>query len=200
MGFNLKKEGCPFCSMYNLPIGFTDEKRGHSIIYRSNKITLGDPNSDWYALLQPTTPSNPQTGFNIQLMPYGHLENFSDIHQSRELSRKMGEGISLLTYAMQTLLEEEWDNKNGVFVPGQIVYGKSGTPENSQPHIHIKLIPFSGDVAQPFPSDAGWEKKDIKLIDGEEYVLSKPIKKAPLETERRDHIKSKLIKIINESL
>ena len=113
-------------------------------------------------------------------MPIGHIKSFNVIGDYRKLSENMGVALGRLSKAMQKILEIEWDPEKGTFKPAQIIYGKCETPENTQEHLHYKLVPFSGDVAQAFPTDAGWVKKEIYNDNNEKYVKAKPVKKGNL--------------------
>lgn len=187
---------CPFCELSLNDIGYTSE-RNSSIIYKSGNSL----ESECYAILQPNTPSDPKTGFSLQLMPLGHLESFSDVALYQELAQNMGCAQFALSNAMSQILEEEMDENKEIFKPGQIIYGKANTPENTVPHIHVKMVPFSGDVAQVFPTDAEWGKKQGQIIEikGNKYVLGNPVSKNNLTPERHTHLKNRLIEILSSS-
>lgn len=184
-----REEDCPFCKLSLEDVGYTNDG-GSSIIYKTGNIA----EEDWYAVLQPTTPADPVTGFNLQFMPVGHVEAFADIITNPELGANQGKSLAILSYAMNQILEDEWDSEEP-FLPMQIVYGKCLTPENSLTHIHYKLIPFSGDIAQAFPSDNGWVKKYPNDFQGERFVIANPVEKRKIEPKRYEHLKKKLIEV-----
>jgi len=196
-----RKQDCPFCESSSSSVGYTNNN-GSSIVYKTGE----EVKYNWFGFLQPSTPSSLETGFNIQLMPLGHLESFDEIIGSAEtpgdyeLAQNLGIGLAKLSRAIQIIRKEEWKNERGLFVPAQILYGKCLTPENTQPHLHVKLLEFSGPVAQAFPTDAGWTKKTIYEPDATHplrYVTADPTDKGRLPTERLGRLKSRLIEICN---
>jgi len=190
--FDIKrKEGCNFCEEGKAQIG-EKSKYGSVVVLK----TGDNPETDWYATLQPKTPSNPETGMNLLLMPLGHLEAFCHISSSSNLTNNFGKAFAGLSYAMQCILEKEWNNENGLYAPSQVVYGKCLTPENTKPHLHLRLNDFSGDISQAYPSDTSWSKRTIQDIgSSEEYVKANPVQSRHLSQERFDKITSKLIQI-----
>jgi len=189
----LTKEGCRLCSEGTNPPGSVSD-HGSSIIYKSG----ADSNTDWFATLQPKTMSDPNRGMFLMLMPLGHLTNFADLHLNKELASKYGIATAVLSTAMQKVRSEEWTEKDGFFLPSQVVCGKCHTPENTQDHLHVKFYDFSGGVAQAFPVDNGWAGKQLRCFQGQldkYHVTASPATKSPIPQERFDRLRSRLINI-----
>jgi len=142
--------------------------------------------------LQPTTPSDPTKGYDLQVSPVGHTESLGESSTNLDYASKKGVAIQIAEYITAQFHDDE---KNG---EGMIFYGKSGTPENSLPHVHYKVTHFSGDVAQPFPTDAGWEKKETQGSSIDSYVRAKPVSKRLLSAHRYDQVRDKLLELIDQ--
>ena len=83
-------------------------------------------------------------------------------------------------------------------MPTVVSYGKCASNINTQEHFHIKAYTLDGKVAQPFPSDTEWMKKEVfQNTDGTEYVKSGPVVKGQLSDERYAHLVKRLTEICN---
>ena len=186
---------CIFCREALLDIGEKSEY-GAVVIFKIGK----SKENGCFATLSPKTAGNPDKDFSIQLIPFKHLRNFSEINNT-ELSKNYGIAFGKISYAISNILEEdfengepknnEWGSKNAIGTYGKCKYVDE--------HIHVKLFPYRGIIGQPFTLDSTYEKKE-KFIDSEtneEYVKMKPIKKVFIPKERFEYLKSRFIELLN---
>ncbi len=192
-------ETCPICKLSHKNPGecsVRTPKKGPNegkelkttLIYK----TGDNPNEDWMVYLQPTTPSDPKQGFNLQVSPVGHLESQGEGSPSVNFILNKGLALHLAEYITRRFHQVDGNN------PGIILYGKSNTPENTLPHLHYKVTHFSGDVSQPFPTDSGWEQKQTHGSSIDAYVKGDPVKKRLLTQQRYDLIKDRLLQLTHE--
>ena len=188
---------CSFCTEGLLEI--TQKSEYGSLVVLKTGDNL---ETDWYVTLQPGTPTNPLRGIHCLLMPLGHVPSLLDVNKNRKFSENYGISSARISYAMQIILEEEWNKtENGIFMPNQIVYGKYAPGRNTKPgHIHFRFTDHSGCLAQPYPSDNGWRKKDVFKDEktGAEYVTADPVRSQKFPLERFEKLGSRLIKLCND--
>lgn len=178
-------EDCPICDLGQQDVGYINS-RGSTIVHK----TGNNPSIDWFVVLQPTTAADPKTGMNYQIMPVGHLEHISDM-KTPEICSNFGIITGITGVVMEQILREEYQNSD--YQHSEIYVAKSGTPENSLSHLHFKTLPFSGPAAQPFPTDAGWTKKEPVEIGGMELVCGSKVEKTKLLDDRLDYLRAKSI-------
>jgi hypothetical protein len=177
-------DDCRFCQFSQEKIAFEDS-RGAVNVYKT-----GSNMEDWYAMLQSSVTLNPTTGFRLLLLPMGHISSFAELKKNRDLAGNYGRALADLSYAMQKVREEEWP-ADGPFRPSQIVYAKCLTPQNTQEHLHFKLDEPSAGLAQAFPADAGWVKKDV--WDRAGFVGGKAVSESKLSQPRVSSLAERLI-------
>jgi hypothetical protein len=192
------KEICEFCKEQRLKIGNTTSY-GAKIICKvgnnnnNNDNEDNDNNEGWFATLSSKTAGDPEQDFSIQLIPSKHLRYFSEINSSKELAQNYGIIFAKVSYAISKVMDEE--SKNNAVLP-IATYGKCKHPDE---HIHIKLFPYKGDIAQPFTTDSSYERKEIykDKQTGEEFIKMKPVKKKQIAQNRLDELARKLITLCN---
>ncbi len=173
---------CNFCQESKLQVGDTTNY-GAKIIYK-----LGEGDNGWFATLSPKTAGNPEEDFSIQLMPISHVKFFSEINK-KELASNYGIAFAKISWAVGQLLKEQGiENKVPISV-----YGKC---KHEDEHIHIKIFPYRGDVAQPFTVDSSFIKKQVHKDDKGEFIKMKPIQKKLLSKEKFDELSNKLIGLL----
>lgn len=189
-----KDPDCSLCNEGDIFIG-QRSNYGALVVLRTGK----DLERDWYATLQPGTLTDPVVGIHCLLMPLGHIGSFAEINRNREFAMNQGLALGRLSYAMQTVLEEGWEKEKGVFVPQQIIYGKHAEGRNTKPgHIHLRFTDHSGCLAQNYPSDNGWRKREIFTdTDGNQFVKASPVSSQRFDAERFARMGARLIEICN---
>lgn len=170
---------CEFCRESSLDVGDTT-KYGAKIIYKT-----GNTDTDWFATLSPKTAGNPEEDFSIQLVPKKHIKYFSEIDDTN-LAKNYGVIFAKISRAIGELV------RSGDKVP-MCTYGKCKHPDE---HIHIKLFPYRGDVAQPFTVDSSFESKEKFTESGEEFIKMKPITKKKILEEKLDELSKKLRELL----
>ncbi|MBS3169521.1 hypothetical protein J4210_03475 [Candidatus Woesearchaeota archaeon] len=195
---------CVFCDFSTADVGEKDS-RGAVKVFQTGS-GLGQ---DWYGILQTSVISDPKSGFQLLLVPLGHIQSFAEIAKDIRLAENYGIATARLSLAMQRIREEEYAGTD-TFTPGQIIYGKCHTPQNSQSHLHLKLDEFSGGLAQAFPTDRGWIGKPTHYINepifgismqvSDTYVRARPVTTAKLELERITALADRLINYAKRSI
>ncbi|MBI2102881.1 hypothetical protein HYT55_03515 [Candidatus Woesearchaeota archaeon] len=188
---------CVFCDFSTADVGDKDSRGAVKVFQTGSSF-----GQDWYGILQTGVMSDPMSGFRLLLVPLGHIQSFAEIAKDRRLAENYGIATAQLSLAMQRIREEEYAGTD-TFTPGQIVYGKCHTPVNSQSHLHLKLDEFSGGLAQAFPPDAGWIKKQTGQSEGsmgELYVRARPVTTVELELERITSLADRLIDYAKRSI
>jgi hypothetical protein len=193
-----RQDDCNFCNEGLLELGQCSEYPAMVVLKTGN-----NPYVDWYATLQSKTMTDPAIGLNIMLMPVGHLEYFYQTGGLADENAKGGIATARLRKAMHIVMEEEWETRGetGIFFPPEIEYGKQSEGRNTQPHIHTRFTDTSGGLAQPYPSDTGWRKKQTYTApdDDEEagrvYVRADPSVSKPLSEERFNRVGKRLVKL-----
>ncbi len=183
-------DDCRLCAEGRKEAGNIGDKG--AVIYKSGSDAI----IDWLITLQRSNISDPETGFTLMLMPLGHLTAFSQVHSNRELSQNYGIAFARAHYGMQVVRQELWRPEDGEFALTAVDYGKCASAINTQEHFHVKAYTFNGGVAQPYPSDAEWGRKEV-LTDNGEYVRANPVVKGKLDNERYQRLASRLIEICN---
>jgi hypothetical protein len=192
-----RQDDCNFCTEGQMAVGEKSDYGAMTIFKTGDSLE-----KDWYSTLQPGTPTDPEVGVHCLAMPLGHIPYFSDINRNREFRDNYGKVVGVVSEAMQTLLQEEWTlrGESGIFVPNQIDYGKHAPGRNTiAGHLHTRLTDFSGDLAQHYPSDTGWRKREVFEDDGGPYVKANPVKSVRFSPERFDKISSRLIELADEA-
>jgi hypothetical protein len=182
------KENCVFCSESKLDVGEKTEY-GAMIIYK-----VGNSKEDgWFVILSPKTGGDPKKDFSVQLVPFDHLRNFSEINNFPKLAKNYGVVFSKLSAAAAKVIEDEDPNFASVPVG---TYGKCKHPDE---HIHIKIFPWRGDIGQPFTTDSSFQRKEVfKDETDKEFVKMSPVRKLPLSDERFNELSKKFISILEK--
>lgn len=182
------KEICEFCKEQELEIG-NKTKYGAIMICK-----IGNWDNGWFAMLSPKTAGNPEQDFSVQLVPSKHLRYFSEINYSEELAKNYGIIFARVSYAISEIIDEKLNNKDNIIPIA--TYGKC---KHHDEHIHVKLFPYRGDVAQPFTVDSSYENKEI-CIDketGEEFIKMTPVKKNLIPKQRLIELSRQMISLCN---
>jgi len=175
-------EKCNFCEESRLNIGEKTDY-GAVIIFR-----IGDNRNGWFATLSPKTGGDPEQDFSIQIMPFNHLKYFSEINNNPELAKNYGVIFAKINHAVAEIIKEK-DSKK---IP-LCTYGKC---KHEDEHIHLKIFPYRGDMAQPFTSDSSFGKKEVYNEEGQEFIKMKPVRKVKIDEERFRLLSKKLIEIL----
>jgi len=104
------KDRCPICKLSHKNPGecstrvgkkgdLKDKELRTTLIYK----TGDDPNTDWMIYLQPTTPSDPSKGFNLQVSPAGHVESLGEGSPDADFVYKKGIAVHLAEYITKRL-------------------------------------------------------------------------------------------------
>ncbi|MBT4935462.1 hypothetical protein HOL21_03350 [Candidatus Woesearchaeota archaeon] len=191
----IRKAECGFCDFGQKNIG-DEDARGAIIIHQTGK----NPEVDWYATLQDTVTSDPETGFRILLLPTGHVRTFAQIGMSNKMVAKYGASMATLSIAIQKVRAAEAEKHEMKYVPMERIDGKCYANGNSQAHVHIKFDEPSKGLAQPFPADTGpWTNKDMFYLrkngstELTPYVVAEPIEKQRHSPERMQFLAEQLI-------
>ena len=185
-------ENCIFCREALLDVGERSEY-GAVVIFK-----IGNSKGNgWFATLSPKTGENSNKDFSVQLIPFKHLRNFSEINDNIELSKNYGLAFGKISNVISKILEEDvennlWGSKNAI--------GTYGKCKHVDEHIHIKLFPYRGVIGQPFTLDSTYEEKE-RFVDSntnEEYVKMKPVKKVFIPKERFEYLTKRLIELLSK--
>ncbi len=180
------KDNCIFCKEALLEVGKKTEY-GAVIIYK-----VGSTKKDgWFAILSPRTGGDPKSDFSIQIVPFGHLTNFSQIDAYPELARNYGIIFSKVSSAVGVVIKDELPDGEE-----RVPIGTYGKCKHLDEHIHIKIFPWRNDIGQPFTTDSSFQRKEIFKDAEEEFVKMKPVRKAGLKRERFDQLSEKLISLL----
>jgi hypothetical protein len=177
-------EGCTLCKESSMPIGKVSEYGACTIYKKGNK------SDGWFATLSPKTVGDPEHDFSIQIIPIAHLKNFGEINSSQKLAENYGKAFAIISGAVAKLIKFEKEQNENESIP-ICTYGKCKHPDE---HIHIKIFPYRGDLAQPFVVDSTFEKKEVFSENSEKFVKLKPITKKNIPTDRFQYLKDFFIK------
>ena len=187
----LSGKDCVLCRESKLKVG---QKTGYGavVIY-----SIGDSDKDgWFATLSPRTGGDPQEDFSIQLSPFAHLTNFSNIHPYPKLAKNYGIAFSALTAAIGKILSSQY--KLAYSTKNIIPIGTYGKCKHLDEHIHIKLFPWRGNVGQPYTVDSSFQRKEVYTDPetGKEFVKMIPVVKSDLSEKRFNELSKKLIELL----
>ncbi len=184
------KENCALCRESHVDVGQKTEY-GSRIIYK-----IGDcEENGWFATLSPRTGGDIERDFSIQLIPFAHLTNFSQIDSYPELAKNYGIAFSRIAVAVGKIMNSQGitsDSKRAVPIG---TYGKCKHPDE---HIHIKIFPWRGDIGQPFTTDSSFQRKDVykEPETGEEFVKMKPVRKSYLSDEKFNELSNRFMSLL----
>ncbi|HLC90239.1 MAG TPA: hypothetical protein VJI15_00570 [Candidatus Nanoarchaeia archaeon] len=186
---------CNLCQEIGINIGEVTPY-GAVIIARIGTIENG-----WFATLSPKTGGDPLRDCTIQIMPFTHITQFSQLAENPQLAGNYGILLSKVSRALfQVMAEEEQDFKADSLSREASVslatYGKTTTWKEKKEHLHIKIFPFRGKHGQPATVDSSFERKRIYQDQEGEFVKMDPIKKAMLSSERKRDLAERMISIL----
>jgi len=162
---------------------------------------VGAKENGWFATLSPKTGGDPLADFTIQLMPFIHITQFSQLVEYPQLAENYGILFSRLSRAMVQIMAEEQENFESASLTRETsvslaTYGKSTTWKEKKEHLHLKLFPFRGKQGQPATVDSSFERKKVYHDSEGEFVKMDPIRKAMLSPERKKDLAERIIALI----
>ena len=182
------KEVCALCKESNLNVGDLTEY-GSKIIYK-----IGNHKNGWFATLSPKTGGNPEEDFSIQICPFDHLINFSQINENEDLAKNYGIIFARINFTVAEILKKQ--NIDSDIIPiGN--YGKCKHPDE---HIHIKIFPWRNNIGQPYTTDSSFQRNIINkdFITGEEFIKMKPVIKVKLSDQKFNMLSENLITLLKQ--
>jgi len=114
-----------------------------------------------------------------------------------DVAKNFGVAIAALDNAIARLRSEEHSSEDP-YQHSQLVILKH-QPGKAYEHLHVKMIVPKGPVAQPFPTEAGWQwKQEFTDSEFQPYIRGTPCAPVDLDHDRFHYLAKKLIKLIEQ--